>query len=76
MARLFRVRRPRKPCAFCKAKANYIDYKNVALVQRFVSEKGRILSKRATGNCAKHQRMVAVAVKRAREIALLPFVAR
>lgn len=76
MTRLLRVRRPRKPCAFCKAKANYIDYKNVPFVRRFVSERGKILSKRASGNCAKHQRMVAVAVKRAREIALLPFVVR
>ena len=76
MARLFRLRRPRKPCAFCKAKADYIDYKNVPFVQRFVNDRGKILSKRASGNCAKHQRMVAVAVKRAREIALLPFVVK
>lgn len=76
MPRLPGMRRPRKPCAFCKGKTNYIDYKNVPFLQRFISERGKILSKRATGNCAKHQRMVAVAVKRAREIALLPFVVR
>jgi len=76
LARLPRLRRPRKACPFCKAKANFIDYKNVSLLHRFVSEKGRMLSKRATGNCAKHQRKVAVAIKRAREIALLPFVVR
>ena len=76
MARFLRLRRPRKACAFCKAKATYIDYKSVSLLQRFINEKGKMLSKRATGNCAKHQRKVAAAIKRAREIALLPFLVK
>lgn len=53
-----------------------IDYKNADLLSRFINEKGRILSRRITGTCAKHQRKVALAIKRSREIALLPFVRR
>lgn len=69
-----RFRRPRRPCQFCKGKVRYIDYKEIALLQRLINEKGKILPKRTTGNCAKHQRVLTVAIKRAREIALLPFV--
>jgi len=70
----YRDRRPRKPCMFCKDKTAYIDYKDVGLLGRFLNEKGKILPKRATGNCARHQRELARAIKRARIIALLPFV--
>jgi small subunit ribosomal protein S18 len=69
--------RPRKKvCYFCVNKQARIDYKNADLLSRFINEKGRILSRRITGTCAKHQRKVALAIKRSREIALLPFVRR
>jgi small subunit ribosomal protein S18 len=56
-------------------KQDYIDYKNIGRLRRYVSDRAKILPRRMTGTCAKHQRMVALAVKRAREIALLPYVA-
>lgn len=65
----------RKVCAFCVDKVEYIDFKNVAKLRRFTTDRGKILPKRATGTCASHQRMLSSAIKRAREIALLPFVA-
>jgi small subunit ribosomal protein S18 len=65
----------RKVCEFCVNKATGIDYKNVSKLKRSVSERGKILPRRTTGTCARHQRWVASAVKRAREIALLPFTA-
>ena len=69
-----RYKKPkRKVCGFCVDKAASIDYKNVAKLKRSISERGKILPRRQTGTCAKHQRWVASAVKRAREIALLPF---
>ena len=64
--------RPRV-CQFCTDKNIVIDYKNIDLMKSFVTEDGKIRSRRQTGNCAKHQRKIAVAVKRARHIALLPF---
>lgn len=67
--------RHRKYCAFCVDKQDYIDYKNIGRLRRYVSDRAKILPRRMTGTCAKHQRMVALAVKRAREIALLPYVA-
>ncbi len=71
-----RGRRPRrKVCSFCVDKVNHIDYKDVAKLRRFVTERGKILPRRISGNCAKHQRQVTVAIKRARNIALLPFTA-
>lgn len=71
-----RFRRPRrKVCQFCVDKVDFIDYKNVMKVRKYVSDRGRILPRRTTGNCALHQRAMARAIKRAREIALLPFVA-
>jgi small subunit ribosomal protein S18 len=71
----FKSRRPkRKVCPLCLDKVMYLDYKDVAKVRRFISEKGKILPRRMTGTCAKHQRAVTTAVKRARHIALLPFV--
>jgi small subunit ribosomal protein S18 len=66
----------RRYCYFCKEKLDEVDYKNQAVIKRFVSEKGKIRSRRITGACRKHQRQVAVAVKRAREMALLPYVVR
>jgi small subunit ribosomal protein S18 len=65
----------RKVCAFCVEKTDHIDYKNVNRLRRFVSERGKMMPRRSTGTCAGHQRMLSEAIKRAREIALLPFVA-
>ncbi|BAL83839.1 putative 30S ribosomal protein S18 [Selenomonas ruminantium subsp. lactilytica TAM6421] len=71
-----RGRRPRrKVCSFCVDKVEHIDYKDVAKLRRFITERGKILPRRISGNCAKHQRQVTVAIKRARNIALLPFTA-
>lgn len=68
-------RQRKKVCYFCKEGAE-IDYKNYELLARFMSEKGKIRSRRATGTCAKHQRRLATAIKRAREMGLLPYVRR
>ena len=65
----------RKRCYFCLEKIDEVDYKNQNQLRRYVSEKGKIRSRRITGACRRHQRQVAVAVKRAREMALLPYVA-
>ena len=71
-----RGRRPRrKVCAFCVDKVENIDYKDAAKLRRFTTERGKILPRRISGNCAKHQRQVTIAIKRARNIALLPFIA-
>lgn len=68
-----RIRRKKKVCSFCVDKADAIDYKDVNKLRKYVTERGKILPRRITGNCAKHQRMLTEAVKRARNIALLPF---
>lgn len=68
-------RRRRKICYFC-AEKKVADYKNIELLERFISDQGKILPRRVTGNCAKHQRSLAIAIKRAREVALLPYVNR
>ncbi|HMO58479.1 MAG TPA: 30S ribosomal protein S18 [Roseiflexaceae bacterium] len=65
----------RKVCAFCSEKVHLVDYKDVKRLQRFVSERGKILPRRRTGTCARHQRTLTTAIKRARHMALLPFVA-
>lgn len=65
----------RKTCAFCAEKVEVIDYKDAAKLRKFVSERGKILPKRMTGTCATHQRELTTAIKRARHIALLPFIA-
>ena len=65
----------RRNCFFCKEKIQEIDYKNVNQLRRYISEKGKIRSRRITGACRRHQVQVAQAVKRAREMALLPYVA-
>ena len=67
-------RKRRKVCQFCADKVEHIDYKDAAKLRRFISERGEILPCRMTGTCAKHQRELTVAIKRARVIALLPFV--
>jgi small subunit ribosomal protein S18 len=64
----------RKPCLFCKDKVEQVDYKDIATLSKFVSERGKIRSRRLTGACRRHQNQVSVAVKRARELALLPYV--
>ena len=66
-------RRRRKVCAFCTEADAVIDYKDVATLKKYVSERGKILPRRITGTCAKHQRELTVAMKRARNIALLPY---
>ena len=74
-----RTRRPggmhrrKKVCVFCAENAKPIDYKDVATLKRYISERGKILPRRITGNCAKHQRELTVAIKRARHIAMLPY---
>ena len=71
-----RSRRPRKKvCSFCVDKVEQIDYKDAGKLRRYITERGKILPRRISGNCAKHQRQVTVAIKRARNIALLPFTA-
>ncbi len=65
----------RRVCAFCVDKVDTIDYKDVNTLRRFVSDQGQINSRRRTGTCARHQRLVTVAVKRARYLALLPYTA-
>ena len=63
----------RKVCAFCQEKVETIDYKDVARLKKYIAEGGKILPRRMTGTCAKHQRALAYAIKRARVVALLPF---
>lgn len=65
----------KRSCRFCLDKTETIDYKDVLKLKRFVTERGKIMPNRLTGNCAKHQRKIAVAIKRARYVAFLPFVA-
>ena len=67
------MRRRKKVCVFCGDKNNTIDFKDVNKLKRYVSERGKILPRRITGNCAKHQSALTVAVKRARHIALMPY---
>ena len=74
--RPFRSRKPRrKVCGFCVDKLDQIDYKDIKRLSRYVSERGKILPRRITGTCAKHQRKLTTAIKRARHIALLPYSA-
>ncbi|MDE6967985.1 MAG: 30S ribosomal protein S18, partial [Clostridia bacterium] len=63
----------KKVCVFCVEKVDELDYKDVAKLKKFITEKGKILPRRMSGVCAKHQRMVATAVKRARVMALIPY---
>ena len=68
------MHRRKKVCVFC-GKEKALDYKDVATLKKYVSERGKILPRRITGNCAKHQRALTVAVKRARHVALMPYTA-
>lgn len=71
------VRKPRrKYCAFCKDKIDYIDYKDTGMLRRFMSDRGKIRPRRVTGTCAQHQRDLSIAIKRAREMALIPYTQR
>ncbi len=72
MARRYR----RKVCVFCTDNIKYIDYKETDQIRRLVSERGKILPRRKTGTCARHQRRLSTAIKRARHLALLPFTAQ
>ena len=67
------MHRRKKVCVFC-GKDNVIDYRDTSKLRRYISEGGRILTRRITGNCAKHQRALTVAIKRARHVALMPYV--
>lgn len=71
-----RPRGKKKVCVFCKEHAVWVDYKDVSLLRRFMSDRGKIRARRVTGNCAQHQRDVQVAIKTARELALLPYTQR
>ena len=73
MKRRPNIRRRKKVCIFCGEKAQPIDYKDVATLKKYVSERGKILPRRITGTCAKHQRALTTAIKRARHIALMPY---
>jgi small subunit ribosomal protein S18 len=66
-------RRKKKVCRFCEDKLKVIDYKDEKLLRRFITDRGKIIPRRITGNCASHQREITRAIKRARHIALLPF---
>ena len=69
-----KTRRRRKVCQFCVDEATFIDYKDTAKLRRFLSERSKILPRRTTGTCAMHQRQLTEAIKRARQVALLPYV--
>ncbi|MCL2285251.1 MAG: 30S ribosomal protein S18 [Firmicutes bacterium] len=70
-----RGRRKKRVCLFCADKVAYIDYKDVARLRKYVTERGKIVPRRASGNCAKHQRTMTQNVKRARHMALMPYTA-
>ncbi len=68
------MRRRKKVCVFCADKVDFIDYKDSAKLRKFISERGKILPRRISGTCSKHQRELNTAIKRARQVALLPYV--
>ena len=74
MAKQEQQLKKRRSCRFCDNDETYVDYKDERRLSRFISEQGKIIPKRITGNCAKHQRQLVQAIKRARHLALLPFV--
>ena len=67
-------RRRKKVCMFCQEKATYIDYKDTAKLRKYISERAKILPRRISGTCALHQRQLTTAIKRARQMALLPYI--
>jgi len=66
----------KKPCALCRDRVEWVDYKDVSLLKKYMSDRGKIRSRRVTGNCAQHQRDIALAIKTARELVLLPYTQR
>ena len=70
------LRQRKKYCYFCKENIDTIDYKNIGMLERYISDKGKIRPKRSSGNCVQHQKKVALAIKRARVLALIPFYKR
>src|ERR1700689_4559226 len=66
----------KKPCALCRDSIEWVDYKDVSLLRKYMSDRGKIRSRRVTGNCAQHQRGIAMAIKTARELVLLPYTQR
>ena len=74
MQKPFRAKRKKKICNFCAEKSEVIDYKDVLKLRKYVSERSKILPRRITGTCAKHQRELTIAIKRARHIALIPYI--
>ena len=66
----------KKPCALCRDKTTWVDYKDVPMLRKYMSDRGKIRSRRVTGNCAQHQRALAQAIKTARELVLLPYTQR
>jgi len=70
----FRPKRKKKVCIFCTDKLDHIDYKDTVRIRKSLSERSKILPRRVTGTCAKHQRQLTIAVKRARHVALIPYV--
>lgn len=73
---MLNLRQRKRFCYFCKENINNIDYKNVSMLEKFISDKGKIRPKRSTGNCVQHQRKIAMAIKRTRVIALIPYFKR
>lgn len=73
---MLNLRQRKRFCYFCKENINNLDYKNVSMLEKFISDKGKIRPKRSTGNCGQHQRKIATAIKRARVIALIPYFKR
>ena len=67
-------RKRKKVCAFCADKVDYIDYKDAARLRKYISERAKILPRRISGTCAKHQRQLTIAIKRSRHVALLPYI--
>ncbi|MEA2016277.1 MAG: 30S ribosomal protein S18 [Actinomycetota bacterium] len=70
------LRKRKRFCYFCKENIDHIDYKNVSMLGKFISDKGKIRPRRSTGNCVQHQKKIAMAIKRARVIALIPYYKR
>jgi len=73
---ILNLRQRKRFCYFCRENISNIDYKNVSLLEKFISDKGKIRPKRSTGNCVQHQRKIAMAIKRSRVIALIPYFKR
>jgi small subunit ribosomal protein S18 len=70
------LRQRKRYCYFCKENIDAIDYKNIGMLERYISDKGKIRPRRSSGNCVQHQKKVALAIKRARVLALIPFYKR